>query len=80
MITRPRVENVHNDDIDEHVQSFDEVVYGQQPWQYATPCYNLPIIGASTPITTFVGFQNQPSHTTVHLVPTNLDHLFNMLE
>jgi hypothetical protein len=63
--------NVHNDDNHELVQLFDEVVSVQQPWQSTAPCYNLPITGASTPITTFVGFQNQPSHANIHLVPTN---------
>jgi hypothetical protein len=63
--------NVHNDDNHELVQPFDEVIYVQQPWQSTTPCYNLPKSGAFTPIKTFVGFQNQPSHTNIHLVPTN---------
>jgi len=83
-ITQPRVLNVHNDDTHEHVQLFDEVIFVQQPWRSATPSYNLPKIDASPPITTFVGFQNQPSHTNIHLVPTNLEmeqlHLFNGLE
>jgi hypothetical protein len=42
--------NVYHDDNHEHVQPFDEAVFAQQPWRFATPCYNLPIIGASTPI------------------------------
>jgi hypothetical protein len=57
--------NVHNDDNHELVQLFDEVVSIQQPWQSTTPCYNLFRIGAST------SFQNQPSHTNIHLVPIN---------
>ncbi len=76
--------NVHNDDNHEHVQPFDEVVFVQQPWRSVTPNYNLPKIDASPPITTFVGFQNQPLHTNIHLVPANLEmeqlHLFNGLE
>ncbi len=63
--------NVHNDDHHELVQLFDEVVSVQKPWQFTTLSYNLPKIGASTPIITSVGFQNQPSHTNIHLVPTN---------
>jgi hypothetical protein len=31
-ITQPRVVNVHNDANHELVQSFDEVVFAQQPW------------------------------------------------
>jgi hypothetical protein len=31
-ITQPRVVNVHNDANHELVQSFDEVVFVQQPW------------------------------------------------
>jgi len=68
-ITQSKVVSVHNDDNHEHVQPLDEVIFVQQPWRSITPCYNLPKIGASTPITTFVGFQNQPSHTNIHLVP-----------
>jgi hypothetical protein len=63
---------VHNDDNHEFVQLFNEVVSIQQPWQSVIPCYNLPKTGASTPIITFTGFQNQPSHINIHLVPTNL--------
>jgi hypothetical protein len=80
-MTQSKVVNVHNDDNHELVQLFNEVVPIQQPWQFATPCYNLPKTGASTPITTSIGFQNQPSHTNIHLVPINLEtkqlHLFN---
>jgi hypothetical protein len=76
--------NVHNDDNHELVQLFNEVIYVQQPWRFPTPSYNLLRIGASTPITTSVGFQNQPSHTNIHLVPTNSKmeqlHLLNKLE
>jgi hypothetical protein len=76
--------NVYHDDNHELVKPFDEIVSVQQPWQYATLGYNLPRIGASTPITTSTGFQNQPSHTNIHLVPTNLEmeqlHLPNKLE
>ncbi len=39
---------------------------------------------ASTPVTTFAGFQNQPLHINIHLAPTNLEmerlHLLNRLE
>ncbi len=83
-ITQSKVVNVHNDDNHEPIQSFDEVVSVQQPWQSTTLGYNLPKTSASTPITTFIGFQNQPSHTNIHLVPTNLEmeqlHLLNRLE
>ncbi len=76
--------NVHNDDNHEPVQLFDKVVSIQQPWRSVTPSYNLPKTDASTTITTFVGFQKQPSHTNIHLVPINLEmerlHLFNRLE
>jgi hypothetical protein len=78
------VVNVHNDDNHEPIQSFDEVVSVQQPWQSTTPSYNRPITDASTPIITSIGFQNQPSHTNIHLVPTNSEmeqpHLLNKLE
>jgi hypothetical protein len=47
-------------------------------------CYNLPRTGAYTPITTSIGFQNQPPHTNIHLVPTNSEmeqlYLLNRLE
>jgi len=76
--------SVSHDDNHEHVQPFDEVVFVQQPCRFATPCYNLPRMSGSTLITTFVGFQNQPPHTNIHLVPINLEmeqfHLFNKLE
>jgi hypothetical protein len=53
-------------------------------WQSTTPCYNLPKTGAFTPITTYVGFQNQSPYTNIHLVSTNSEmeqlHLLNMLE
>jgi len=83
-ITQSKVVNVLNDDNHELVQLLSEVVSIQQPWRSATPSYNLPRTCASTPITTFVGFQNQPSHTNIHLVPTNSEmeqlHLLNRLE
>jgi hypothetical protein len=60
------VVNVHNDDNHEPIQPFDEVVYVQQPWQSATPGYNLHKTCASTPIITSIGFKNQPSHTNIH--------------
>jgi hypothetical protein len=73
--------NVHNDDNHEPIQLFEEVVYVQQPWWSKNLGYNLPKTSASTPIITFVNFQNQPSHTNIHLVPTNLEmeqlHLIN---
>jgi hypothetical protein len=50
------VVNVHNDDNHEPIQPFDEVVYVQQPWQSATPGYNLHKTCASTPIITSIGF------------------------
>ncbi len=59
--------NVHNDDNHEHVQLFNEVVFAQQPWCFVTLGYNLPRTDAFTPIITFIGFQNQPSHTNIHL-------------
>jgi hypothetical protein len=41
-------------------------------------------MNAFTLITTSVSFQNQPSHTNIHLVPTNSEmerlHLLNRLE
>jgi hypothetical protein len=56
----------------------------QQPWQFVTLGYNLPKTGASTSITTSVGFQNQLPHNNIHLVPINSEmerlHLFNRLE
>jgi hypothetical protein len=83
-ITQSEVVNVHNDDNHEHVQPLDEVISVQQPWRSTTLGYNLPRISASTPITTFAGFQNQASHTNIHLVSTNLEmerfHLLNRLE
>jgi hypothetical protein len=76
--------NVYNGDNHEPFQLFDEVVSIRQPWRSATPGYNLPIIDASTPINMFTGFQNQPRHTNIHLVPINSEmvrlHLLNMLE
>ncbi len=76
--------SVHNDDNHEPIQLFNEVVFVQQPWRFVTPCYNLPKIGASILRTTFVGFQNQPSHTNIHLVPINSKmeglHLLSKLE
>jgi hypothetical protein len=71
-ITQPKVVNVHNDDKHENVQLPNEVVSIQQPWRFATPSCNLLRTSASTLITTYVSFQNQPSHTNIHLVPTNL--------
>jgi hypothetical protein len=56
--------NVYHDDNHEPIQPFDEVVFARQAWQFATPDYNLLRIGAFTPITTSVGFQHQPHHTT----------------
>ncbi len=83
-ITQPKVVNVRNDDNRKLVQPFDEVVYVQQQWRFTTLGYNLLKSGASTLITTLPGFENQPSHTNIHLVPTNLEmeqlHLFNRLE
>ncbi len=67
--------NAHNDDNHELVQLFDEVLSVQQPWQFVTLGYNILETNASTPIITFAGFQNQPSHTNIHLVPTNFDAL-----
>jgi hypothetical protein len=76
--------NVFHDDNHELVQLFDEVVFVQQPRRSTTPCYNLPRICASTPITTSVGFRNQPPYTNIHLVSINSKmeqlHLLNMLE
>jgi hypothetical protein len=64
--------------------SFSEVVFVWWPWQFATLGYNLLRIGAFAPITTSIGFQNQPSHTNIHLVPINLEmewfRLLNILE
>jgi len=60
-ITQPKVVNVHNGDNHEPIQTFDEVIYVQQPWRFASPCYNLPKTNASTSITTSAGFLNQPS-------------------
>jgi hypothetical protein len=78
------VVSVHNDDNHEPIEPFDEVVYVQQPWHSTTPSYNLPKTNASTPFTTFVGFQNQPSYTNIHLVLANSKmerlHLLNKLE
>ncbi len=69
-ITQPQEVNVYYDD--NH-----ELVYAQQPWWYATPCYNLPKIATST------SFQNHPPNTDINLVPTNLEmeqlHLLNKL-
>jgi hypothetical protein len=63
--------NVHNDDNHELVQLFDEVIFVHRPLRSITPCYNLPRTSASTQIIISIGFQNQPSHTNIHLVPTN---------
>jgi hypothetical protein len=74
----------YHDDNHEPIQPCDEIVSTQQPWQSPTPSFKLPRTDVSTPITTFVGFQNQPPHTNINLVPTNLKmerlHLLNMLE
>jgi hypothetical protein len=76
--------NVHHDDNHELMYSFNVIVSAKQPWWFATPWYYLPRIGASTPIVTYVGFQNQPLITNINLVPTNLEveqfQLFNRLE
>jgi hypothetical protein len=64
--------NVYHDDNHEPIQPFDEVVFAQQPWQSTTPGYDLLRTGASTPITS-IGFQHQPPHTNINLVPTNLE-------
>jgi hypothetical protein len=61
--TQPQVVNVYHDDNHEPIQPFDEVVFVRQPWQFATLGYNLPKTNAST------GFQNQPPHTNINLVP-----------
>jgi hypothetical protein len=78
------VVSVHNDDNHELFQLFNEIVFVQQPWRFATPSYNLPKTGASTLITTSIGFQNQPSYTNIHLVTTNSEmeqlDLLNRLE
>jgi hypothetical protein len=83
-ITQSKVVNVLNDNNHELVQLLSEVASIQQPWRSVTPSYNPPKICASTSITTSVGFQNQPSHTKIHLVPTNSEmeqlHLLNRLE
>jgi hypothetical protein len=75
---------VYHDDNQEPIQPFDEVVFARQPWRFGTPSYNLLRTGASTPITTSIGFQHQPPHTNINLVPTNLEmeqlHLLNRLE
>jgi len=55
------VVNVHNGDNHEPIQPFDEVIYVQQPWRFASPSYNLPKTNASTSITTSASFLNQPS-------------------
>ncbi len=65
--------NVYHDDNHEPIQPFDEVVFAQQPWRFATPSYNLPKTDAFTPITTFVSFQNQPLLTNINLVSINSD-------
>jgi hypothetical protein len=82
--TQLKVVNVHYDDNHEPVQPFDEVVSVQQPWQSPTPSYNIFRIDAFTLITTSPSFQNQPSHTNIHLVPINSKmeqfHLLNRLE
>jgi len=76
--------NVYYDGNHEHVWPFDEVVFAQQQWQSTTPCYNLPRIGAFTPIVTLVGFQNHLANININLVPTNSKmeqlHLLNKLE
>jgi hypothetical protein len=76
--------NLYYDDNHELVQLFDEIVSAQQPRWYATPCYNLPITSAFTPIATSIGFQNHPPSININLVPTNLKmeqlHLLNKLE
>ncbi len=59
-LTQPWVVNVHHDDNHEHVQLFDEIVSTQQPWRSTTPSYCLPKTNAPKPITTSIGFQNQP--------------------
>ncbi len=63
---------------------FSHLMRLYQPWRFVTLGYNLPRTSASTTITTFIGFQNQLSHTNIHLVPTNLEmerlHLLNKLE
>ncbi len=64
---------VYHDDNHEPVQPFDEVVFVQQPCSSTTPCHNLPKTSGSTPIITSTSFQNQPTHTNIHLVPTNLE-------
>jgi hypothetical protein len=61
--------NVYHDDNHEHVRPFDKVVFTWQPWLSVTS-YNLPRINASTPIVTFVGFQNHPN-ININLVPIN---------
>ncbi len=84
MTTQPRVMNIYNGDNYELVHLFDEVIYVQKPWRSTTLGYNLPKTNASTTITTFVGFQNQPPRTNIHLVPINSKmerlHLLNKLE
>jgi len=75
--------NVYHDDYHEPIQSIDEVVSARQPWWFIIPSYNLLRTGASTPITS-TSFKNQPPHTNINLVPTNLEmerlHLLNKLE
>jgi len=85
IITQPHAMSVHHDDNHEPIQLFDEVVFARQPWQSATPSYNLPRTSAFTPIITSASFYNHPANTNINLVPTsNLVmerlHLLNKLE
>jgi hypothetical protein len=65
--------NVYHDDNHELVQLFDEVISPWQTWQSITLGYNLPKTSASTPVATFIGFQNQPPNTNINLVFINLE-------
>jgi len=79
-ITQPQVMNVYHDDNNELVHPFDEIVSIQQPWQFATPCYNLPITSASTLIMTSIGFQNHPPNTNINLVPINSNGMISPIQ
>jgi hypothetical protein len=71
--TQPKVVNVHNGENHGPIQPFDEVVFTQQPWRFATHGYYLPGTSAPIRIRTFASFQNQPLNTNINLVPINLE-------
>jgi hypothetical protein len=71
--TQQRAMNIHNGGNNEHVQQFDEVVLGQQQWQFVTFGYFIPKTNVPTPTIIFVGLQNNQPNPNIDLVTIGLE-------